>query len=101
MEKKTDYIGVDLDKKDKNMLKFQINKIKKLLPKVKYEVKETKRGYHIKIFKKVTLLDDIIYRYLLFDDPARICMSMRRLILNPKGDYFDLLFDKKNGYEKK
>ena len=96
-EKKVNYIGIDIDQK-KDLVIAYIN-AKILFPDAKIDVFKSSsgNGFHIKIWKSVSFFDDLCIRCQLFDDAARIAISMRRFIQNPEDMYFDVLFDKKNG----
>ena len=71
-----------------------------MFPKNKFDLFKTKHGYHVKIRKKVTLLENLYSRYLIGDDPRRIYAGVKRFITTNDPRDFDVLFDIKNGYKK-
>lgn len=96
-ENMVNYVGIDIDQK-KDLVIAYIN-VKILFPDAEIDVFKSSsgNGFHIKIWKSISFFDDLCIRCQLFDDPARIAISMRRFIQNPEDMYFDVLFDKKNG----
>jgi hypothetical protein len=53
-------------------------------------------GYHIKLFKQVTVLEDLKIRALLWDHADRLVYALKKWALNPQEAYVDLVFDEKN-----
>lgn len=90
------YIGIDVDSRNAKELLTRYFNARRLFPTEKVSVQMTKKGFHIKIHKRVTIAEDICWRSYLFDEGARVCMSIRRL-LSGDTQFFDLLFDTKNG----
>ncbi len=54
-------------------------------------------GYHIKIPRTVSVLENLKIRALLWDDPYRLLYAFKKWTLNPDEKYVDLCFDEKAG----
>jgi len=99
LNKRIPFVGIDIDLKSKKNLNKVIDKVKTFFPNEKVLVRESssRKGYHIKIMKEVTILENLIYRALLDDDNTRIKLSLLKLTMsNGTEKHFDLLFDEKN-----
>lgn len=91
-------ISVDLDRANMVMFLRAYFSARRLLPGVPYEVtvSPTGVGMHLKLFKEVTVEEDLKLRALLWDDPYRLYYALKKWALNDKEDYIDLVFDEKN-----
>jgi len=99
LNRKVPFIGIDIDLKSKKNLNRVLNKVKSMFPHEKISVRESssRKGYHIKIKKEVTILENVLYRVLLDDDNTRIKLSLLKMVIsNGTEKHFDLLFDEKN-----
>jgi hypothetical protein len=90
-------VSVDLDRADLVMFLRAYFSSKRLLPSVPSEitVSPTGVGMHLKLFKQVTVEEDLKLRALLWDDPYRLYYALKKWALGEK-DYVDLVFDEKN-----
>ncbi len=106
MQPEIDYITVDIDDLNFYRLFYAYLNAKEIL---KDNIKEIKtfwspsgRGFHLKIFlnKPIPLIDNIIFRAVLLDDPHRIRYSLKKYFMGVYSGV-DICFDYKNGkYEK-
>ena len=99
LNKKVSFVGLDIDLKSKKNLNKVLDKVRIFFPKEKILVRESssRKGYHIKVMKEVTILENVLYRALLDDDNTRIKLSLLKLVMsNGSEKHFDLLFDEKN-----
>jgi hypothetical protein len=74
-----------------------------MLPGVPMEITVSSSGvgFHIKLFKQVTVEEDLKIRALLWDHADRLVYALKKWALNPGEEYVDLIFDEKNeGKEK-
>ena len=79
-------ISIDLDEKDElSLLKVYYN-LKYLFPNEEIIVRETKRGYHIKVEKEVDVQTNLQIRRILGDDTYRLQLSEKRITLPPTVD---------------
>lgn len=103
LNKKVDYIGVDIDSSSVYDLLFSYLKARRLFPKERIDVSISPSGFgfHLIIHKKVTILENIYYRIILHDDPWRIVLSLKKFFINPHEEYFDIIFDSKWGNNSK
>ncbi len=99
MDGHVDKISIDYD--DLNIRKLilsyiNIKKWFKGVP-IKVEISSSGTGFHIIIYKEVTISENLMWRAFLGDDPVRISYSLRRLLLNSDPYVVDILFTKKDG----
>jgi hypothetical protein len=71
---------------------------KRILPGIPSEVfvSGSGVGFHLKIYKQVTIEEDLKIRALLWDDPYRLYYALKKWALNSQEEYVDLVFDEKN-----
>ena len=98
----TDYIGIDIDSMSHGIVKHDPTKMlislinaRYMFPNTPIEVRTTRKGFHIKIRKKVSVQEDIQIRRLLGDDPERLFWSERHLEWNMPDWTIDVLFNSK------
>lgn len=103
LDRKVDYIGVDIDSSDPYYLLFAYFKAKRFFPdaEITASVSPSGFGYHLIIHKQVTIFENIFYRVMLHDDPWRIVLSMKKLFMNKDEQFFDIIFDSKWGKDSK
>lgn len=101
LNKKLNYIGVDIDNNNIYELLFRYFQARDMFPDshIDVEVSSSGKGFHIIIYKENTILENIFYRALLNDDDRRLILSLRKLYMNNNMPYFDLIFNKKGGKE--
>ena len=99
LNKKVNYIGIDIDNNDIYQLLFRYFQAKDMFPEsqIDVEVSSSGKGFHIIIYKENTILENIFYRVLLNDDDRRLILSLRKLYMNNDMPYFDLIFTSKGG----
>lgn len=99
LERRVDYIGIDIDGGNVTKLLRVYFAAKKLFPKSKIEVyvSSSKAGFHIIIWKKVSVLENFYWRAMLGDDNIRISLNLKKLFANPSENYNDVLFQLKKG----
>jgi len=94
--KKVNRIGLDYD--HTNIWKLVVNyfKIKYDHPdsKVDVYISPSGRGFHIKIHKEVSVLENLFYRAKYDDCSKRLKLAMSKLLMDKDTDV-DILFDKK------
>ncbi|HDD68945.1 MAG TPA: hypothetical protein ENG61_01130 [Candidatus Korarchaeota archaeon] len=97
VKRKVSYIGIDIDSPKVFDLLLIYMRARKLFPHSKIEVfiSPSGRGFHLKIWKRCTILENIFYRAAVGDDPERLRLSIAKLFLNPDEQFFDILFDVK------
>lgn len=103
LNRKLNYIGIDLDTSDVYDFLLAYLKAKEMFPnsKIETEISSSGKGFHIIIYKENTILENIFYRSLLNDDGRRLVLSLRKFFSNNDMGYFDLIFTKKGGVEVK
>ena len=85
-------VGVDLDKPTRlELLRVYFN-ARYFFPKTKVEVKQTKKGYHIRIHKQHKLEQNLDVRRVLLDDPVRIKFDEMRMVKPELHGWIDTLF---------
>jgi hypothetical protein len=91
-------VSVDLDHDSVVQLLRVYFSAKRILPGVPIEIKVSSSGvgYHIKLFKQVTIEDNLKIRALLWDHADRLVYALKKWALNPGEAYVDLIFDEKN-----
>lgn len=91
-------VSVDLDRANLVIFLRAYFSAKRLLPGVPSEVTVSPSGVgmHLKLFKEVTVEEDLKLRALLWDDPYRLYYALKKWALNGKEEYVDLVFDEKN-----
>jgi len=91
-------ISVDLDHNSVIQLLRVYLSAKRILPDVPMEIKVSSSGvgYHIKLFKQVTVEQDLKIRALLWDHADRLVYAIKKWALNPCESYVDLVFNEKN-----
>lgn len=98
MAQMVNQVSVDLDRADLVMFLRAYFSAKRLLPNVPIEVTVSPSGVglHLKLFKEVTVEEDLKLRALLWDDPYRLYYALKKWALNKNEEYVDLVFDEKN-----
>ena len=98
----TDYIGIDIDSYSHGIVKHDPTKMlisylnaRFMFPDTRIEVRTTRKGFHIKICKQVSVEEDIQVRRLLGDDPERLFWSEKHIAWNMPEWMADVLFDSK------
>lgn len=91
-------ISVDLDHSSIVQLLRVVFSAKRMLPGVPMEITVSSSGvgFHIKLFKQVTVIEDLKIRALLWDHADRLVYALKKWALNPTEAYVDLVFDEKN-----
>jgi len=94
----TKMVSVDLDRSSTVLLLRAYLSAKRMLPDVPIEVfvSPTGVGFHIKIYKQVSIEQDLKIRAQLWDHADRIVYALKKWALNPQEEYIDLVFDEKN-----
>lgn len=96
LNQKIPRVGIDLDSSSSYVLLRTYLTARHLFPNtpIKVETSKSGTGYHIRINKEVTILENIMFRYLLNDDLIRLKLSISKLFMNPEiGKDFDILFN--------
>jgi len=89
-------IDIDIDRPTKYRLLETYFKAQKKFPDTKIEVfRSPSKGYHIKIWADLPILDRLAVQALLNDDPHRIWYILKRYGMGIKNPF--IMFDKKNG----
>lgn len=91
-------VSVDLDRASVTLFLRAYLSAKRILPNIpiKTFVSASGVGFHIKIYKQVTVIEDLKLRALLWDEPYRLYYALKKWALNPAERYIDLVFDEKN-----
>jgi hypothetical protein len=91
-------ISVDLDHSSIVQLLRVFFSTRRMLPGVPMEITVSSSGvgFHIKLFKQVTVEEDLKIRALLWDHADRLVYALKKWALNPGEVYVDLCFDEKN-----
>ena len=99
MKEKIGRISIDIDTPSINKLLLTYINAKKWFKNVpiKVEISSSGAGFHIIIYKDVSVKENLMWRALLGDDPVRISYSLRRLLMTNDKDTVDILFVRKNG----
>ena len=100
----TKMISVDLDRASPVLLLRAYLSAKRMFPSIPIEVfvSPSGVGFHLKIHKTVSMVENLKIRAVLWDEPYRIYYALKKLALNPDEAYIDLVFDEKNdGKEKR
>ncbi len=99
LDKKVDYIGFDIDGGNVSKLLRLYFALKKVFPRSKIDVyvSSSRRGFHVIVRKKVSVLENLYWRALLGDDNIRISLNLRKMFSNPNESFNDVLFDIKKG----
>jgi len=99
LERTVPRISVDIDDTSERRLLMSWLMAKKFFSDSKVEVRysPSHTGFHLIVHKEVSLLDNLLWRSMLNDDPNRIRFSLKRLFMDPDEKYIDLLFDYHKG----
>jgi hypothetical protein len=99
LKKKVSKISVDIDEFNIRRLLNSWLMAKKFFPnsKIKVLYSPSHEGFHLIIYKKVSILENILWRALLWDDEKRLMISLRRIALNWENPNPDIAFDLKSG----
>jgi hypothetical protein len=100
-EELTDYIGIDLDVERHDPLRMLMvyYNARHLYPNYPVEVRTTRKGFHVKIWKQATVKEDIEVRRNLGDDPMRLWYSEQHIQWGLPNHMIDVLYEgKKNKY---
>jgi len=97
LDKTVNFIGIDRDSNRVFDLLLTYFKAKKMFPKAEIvaRLSPSRRGFHIIIKKKNTILENFFYRSILNDDAERIRLNMEKFALNNDEVENDLLFTSK------
>ena len=93
-------ISIDIDYMSPRKLIQTYIKAVQLFPENQIEIylSPSKTGFHIKIQGDFTLLENLLYRALLWDDPYRIAFALMKLAMSEGEETFiDLVFREKSG----
>ena len=90
-----DYIGIDIDSHEATTMLVAYLNARYMYPDSPIEVRTTRKGFHIKICKQVSIQEDIQVRRLLGDDPERLWYSEQHLRWNMPDWTIDVLFNSK------
>ena len=97
----TDYIGVDLDSHDPLRMLMVYYNARYMYPAYPVEVRTTRKGFHVKIWKQATIEEDIEIRRILGDDPMRLWYSELHILWGLPPHMIDVLYEgKKNLYRR-
>lgn len=90
-------VGIDLDSKAEHDLERML--IRAALVGEVLWCRESGRGYHarIRLHKPCGILESLIVRFGVGDDPIRIIFDLRRIVAGLEGS-IDILFDSKTRY---
>ena len=97
-------ISIDIDDFDVRRVLLTYVNAKKFFKdsKIEVEISSSGSGFHVIIHKDVSVMDNLMYRAVLGDDPVRIAYSLRRYAMLNEPYTVDILFVKKDGkYVKK
>ena len=96
-------ISVDLDRASPVLLLRSYLSAKRMFPDIPIEVfvSPSGVGFHLKIHKTVSIVENLKTRALLWDEPYRIYYALKKFALNPDEAYIDLVFDEKCGGKEK
>lgn len=99
MQRKVPYLGLDLDRMSKFNLLLTYFKCRRFFPdsEVEVEISSSGKGFHIRVVKEMSILENILWRAKLLDDERRLIYSLRKFADNTGLDYFDMLFTEKYG----
>lgn len=85
-------IGIDLDNPSQLKLLIVYYNSHYFFPNVPIEVKETSRGYHIRIWKQHTVKTNLDVRRNLQDDIGRLSFDENRIVKPELNSWIDTIF---------
>lgn len=90
-------LGVDLDSRSTFRLLHSYFLAERMFPDADKEVgiSSSGGGFHMVIDVGLHLIDNLVARSLLKDDPRRISLALEKLGMNSEEKHFDLIFDSK------
>lgn len=99
LRSKVPRMGIDIDKASPVYLLRAYLLLKRLYPKTPIEVfvSPSGVGFHLRLYKEVPLLEDILVRALIFGDEIRLVYTLKKFFLHPKETALDLMFSEKDG----
>lgn len=104
----TDFIGVDIDSASHGIVRHDPLRMLMALinahymyPSTPIEVRTTRKGFHIKIWKQASVQEDIEVRRLLGDDRERLWYSEEHLSWGMPDFTIDVLFNSKENPKRK